>query len=136
MSVALSDQMSMHVDVAISLKKGSGTELPAVIDRELVDLLLAIDSTGSVSEACEQLCCSTRHAQRTLKRFSDGSGLRLLKHHGSKGTALADEANQCIALYVALRQCTEQLLRDNPMPRALPPLSNYPTEHDWDHRSL
>lgn len=117
MSIALSDQTGMYVDVAISLKKGNGTEPPAVIDRELIDLLLAIDGAGSVSEACEQVNRSTRQAQRLLKRFSDGSGLRPLKHHGRKGTMLSDEARQCIALYVALRQCAEQLLRESPSVR-------------------
>ena len=134
MSVALSEQMSLCVDVAITLKKGNGTTPPAVLDRPMIDLLLAIDGAKSIAEACEMVCCSTRHAQRMLKRFTDGSGLTLVKHHGSKGTSLSDEARQCIALYAASRQCTEQLLKKYPLPRPLPPLNGYPTEHDWDHR--
>lgn len=136
MSIALSEQMSLSVDVAITLKKGTGTAPPAVLDRPMIDLLLAIDDAESITEACEMVCCSTRHAQRMMKRFTDGSGLTLVKHHGSKGTSLTVEARQCIALYVASRQCTEQLLRKYPLPRPLPPLSGYPTEHDWDHRGL
>ena len=133
MSIALSEQMSLYVDVAITLKKGSGTVPPAVLDRSMIDLLLAIDSSESITEACEMVCCSTRHAQRMMKRFTEGSGLTLVKHHGFKGTSLSDEARQCIDLYVALRQCTEQLLKKHPLPRPLPPLSGYPTEHDWNH---
>lgn len=136
MSISLSDQMSMAVDVAITLKKGNGMDMPAVIDRQLIDLLLEINDKGSVSEACGRINCSTRQAQRMLKRFSDGSGLKLLRHHGQKGTSLSEEARQCIALYVALRQCTEQLLRENSLPRSLPPLSGFPSKHDWEHRSL
>ena len=136
MSVALSEQMSLSVDIGITLKKGSRTAPPAVLDRSMIDLLLAIDGTNSIAEACEMVCCSTRHAQRMMKRFTDGSGLTLVKHHGSKGTSLTDEARQCIALYVASRQCTEQLLKKHPLPRPLPPLSGYPTEYDWNHRDL
>ena len=135
MPIALSNQMSMSVDVAITLKRGSEMGLPAVIDWELVSLLIEIEDKGSVSEACARLNRSTRQAQRMLKRFTNGSGLILLKHHGQKGTSLSDEARQCIALYVASLQCTEQLLQKNPLPRPLPPLNGYPTEHDWDHRS-
>lgn len=134
MSVALSEQMSLCVDVAITLKKGSGTAPPAILDRSMIDLLLAIDGAESITEACEMVSCSTRHAQRMMKRFTDGSGLTLVKHHGSKGTNLSDEARQCIALYVASRECTEQLLKKYPLPRPLPPLYGYPTSHDWDHR--
>lgn len=134
MQIALSSQMSMQVDVSITLKKEAGTMPAAVIDRELVNLLLEIDDRKSVSEACERINCSTRQAQRMLRRFTDGSGLKLLRHHGQKGASLSDEAEQCIALYAALLQCAEQLLRERPLPRPLPPLSGYPTEHDWDHR--
>ena len=119
MSVSLPDQAALSVDVAISLGKGEDA-LPAVlIDRPLVDLLLEIDRAGSVSEACRRLNISTRKAQRMLKGFSDGSGLRLLLHRGSKGTELTNVARQCIALHAASSRCAERLLRESPLPRPL-----------------
>lgn len=136
MPIKLSDQMSLAVDVAIFLKKKSGMQEEASIDRKLVDLLLAIDDTQSVAKACERLNYSTRYAQRMMKHFFDGSGIVLLEHHGSQGTKLTEEARQCIALYVALLGCIEQIARTNRFPRALPPLSQYPTQLDWNHRDL
>ena len=136
MPIALSDQMSLALDVAILLRRNHDVAQDAVLDRKLIDLLLAIEDTNSVAKACERLCCSTRYAQRMIKRFSDASGLELLKHRGWQGTELTDEAHQCIALYVATRSCTEQIVMTNDFPRALPALNQFPNKHDWNHRDL
>lgn len=111
---ALSERTAFFSGVAVSLEKGGSANAPASIDRQLIDFLLVIESTGSVSEACERLNCSTRHAQRMLRRFTDGSGLVLLEHHGSRGTTLSGDARRCIALYAALNQCAENLLKEYP----------------------
>lgn len=134
MPVPLSKHMNLSIDVAIHLQ-GSGLS-KAVINRELVDLLLAIEATASVQKACEQLNLTTRSAQRTLKRFAEGSGLQLLEYHGWQGTNLTDEGRQCIALYVAARGCVEQIVRESAFPRPLPPLMNYPAPSDWEHREI
>lgn len=136
MTIQLSDQMGLAVDVAVLLRKKPGAQQDAVIDRKLIDLLLAIEDTRSVAKACERLNCSTRYAQRMFKHFTDASGLELLRHRGWQGTELTDEANQCIALYVAARGCSEQIVKTSGFPRALPALNQFPSEHDWNHRSL
>lgn len=134
MSIALSDNMSLAVDVAVRL--GKDCRQQAVIDRKLASLLLAIRDAGSMQQACDELFCSTRQAQRTLKRFADGSGIRLLEHHGARGVELTEEGRQCIDLYVAARGCVEQIVREHGFPRALPPLNQWPNEADWNHREL
>ena len=137
MSITLSEQMQLSVDVSVLLKKRPGETLPhAEIDRELVDLLIAVRDTGSVQEACDQLCLSIRNAQRTMKRFVDRSGIELLRHRGAQGTELTEEGHQCIALYVAARYCVSQVVKEHMLPRPLPPLSNYPTTEDWNHRNI
>lgn len=120
MATTLTKRKCRLEDAAISIKKLPSAARPAVIDRLLVELLLAIDREGSVSLACRQLNCSTRHAQRMLKRFSEGSGIELLEHHGSKGTTLSDEARQCIAFYMAFCKHAEWLLGEYPIAQAIP----------------
>ena len=137
MALALSDQMQLCVDASIKLKKRNDVTLGyAVIDRELVDLLIAIRDTGSVLDACKQQCISVRKGQRTMKRFVDCSGIELLQHRGAYGTGLTEEGQQCIDLYVAAQYCVRQMVKEHMLPRALPPLNQFPNEHDWNHRSL
>lgn len=136
MAVKLSDQMSISVDVAILLRRNGTLEEPASIDRKLVNLLLAIEDTHSVTKACDRLSYSTRYAQRMIKRFAECSGIELLRHRGQQGTELTEGARECIALYVAARSCSEQLIRTNDFPRALPPLADYPSPRDWNHKRV
>lgn len=137
MPLALSEQMRLIVDVSILLKRKEGAlNGYAIIDRNLVDLLIAIRDTGSVQSACDQLCCSTRNAQRLLKRFTENSGLEVLRHKGPHGTELTTEGQQCIDLYVAARTCVQQIVREGRLPRALPPLPHYPIPDDYDHRAM
>ncbi len=137
MPISLSERMQLSVDVSILLKKQGGSTAPqAKIDRELVDLLIAIRDCGSVQEACNRLCVTPRNAQRMVKRFVDFSGIELLRHRGAQGTELTEEGQQCIDLYVAARYCVGQVVRESALPRPLPPLSNYPTKEDWNHRSV
>lgn len=136
MAVKLSEQMSLSVDVAILLRRNGTLEEPTSIDRKLVDLLLAVEDTHSVTKACERLSYSTRYAQRMMKRFTERSGIELLKHRGQWGSELTDGARECIALYVAARSCSEQLIRTHDFSRALPPLTNYPSSKDWNHKRV
>lgn len=135
MSISLSEQMSFSIDVAISLRKEDG--LPeAIINRQLVDFLLAIEKTASMKTSCDRMHISLRSAQRMLKKFTDGSGLRLIEHHACLGSVLTNEGKQCIALYVATLDCINQLLKEHALPRALPSLTGYPQGADWNHRNV
>ena len=137
MPLALSEQMQLCVDASILLRKRNDAALPcAVIDRELVDLLIAIRDTGSVLEACGQLNMSARTGQRLVKRFVDRSGIEILQSKGCLGTELTEEGRQCIDLYVASQYCVRQVVKEHMLPRALPPLNHFPNEHDWNHRAL
>jgi len=114
MQNALFERNNLNVDASILLKRGDGEASPAaVIDRELADLLCAIRDTGSVQEACRKLRISTRHAQRTVKRFSDVSGVRLLRHRGSLGTELTEGGRQCISMHEDARRRVEQAVREH-----------------------
>ena len=133
MSVPLFEHTSLSIDVAISLGKRSG--LPeAVIDRQLVDLLLAIEETASVGKSCEHLHISVRSAQRLLKRFSDGSGLRLTERRGCRGTAITDEGVRCIALYAATLSCVSQLVATRPPSQPPRSSENLPQSADEDSK--
>ena len=133
MSVPLFEYTSLSIDVAISLGRRPG--LPeAVINRQLVDLLLAIEETASVGKSCERLHISVRSAQRLLKRFADGSGLRLTERRGCRGTAVTDEGVRCIALYAATLSCVSQLVATRP-PSQPPRFSeNLPRSADEDNK--
>ena len=137
MPLTLSEQMQLCVDASIQLRRRNDAALPcAVVDRELVELLMAIRDTGSVLEACKKLSMSARTGQRLVKRFVDRSGIEILQSKGCQGTELTDEGRQCIELYVASQYCVRQVVKEHMQPRALPPLDRFPNEHDWSHRAL
>ena len=119
---ALYERNRLNVDVSILLRRVDSEASPvAVVDRELVDLLTAIRDTGSVQRACRKLRISTRHAQRIVKRFTDGSGIRLLRHRGSLGTELTEGGRQCIDMHAAARKRVEQVVRGCELPPLSPP---------------
>lgn len=107
------DKMPLSIDISISLCKGRSTAANAVIDRSLVRLLLAVRETNSMQAACEKLCITPRQAQRTLKRFTDGSGIKPLVYHGQQGTSLSEQGIRCIEIYAEARRLAASLVRDS-----------------------
>lgn len=100
------------VDVTIHVKKGSTVQPAAAIDRELVRFLCLVREAGSVQAACDRLHCSTRKAQRMLKRFTEATGLELLDYHGWQGTALTPAGEQCVVLYAAALKSVQRIVRE------------------------
>lgn len=100
------------VDVTIHVKKGSTAQPAAVIDRELVRFLCLVRDSGSVQRACERMHCSTRKVQRMLRRFTEATGMELLRYHGWQGTELTPAGKQCIVLYAAALQSVQRIVRD------------------------
>ena len=100
------------VDVTIHVKKGSAALPAAAIDRELVRFLCLVRETGSVQEACDCLHCSTRKAQRMLRRFTERTGLQLLSYHGWQGTELSAAGKQCIVLYAAALKSVQHIVHE------------------------
>lgn len=100
------------VDVTIHVKKGSTAQPAAAIDRELVRFLCLVREAGSVQEACDRLHCSTRKAQRMLRRFTECTGLELLSYHGWQGTELSPAGKQCIVLYAAALKSIQHIVRE------------------------
>lgn len=100
------------IDVTIHIKKGSTAQPTAAIDRELVRFLCLVRESGSVQAACDRLHCSTRKAQRMLRRFTEATGLELLHYHGWQGTELTPAGEQCIVLYAAALQSVQRIVRE------------------------
>ena len=100
------------IDVTIHMKKGSTAQPTTAIDRELVRFLCLVRESGSVQAACDRLHCSTRKAQRMLRRFTEATGLELLHYHGWQGTELTPAGEQCIVLYTAALQSIQRIVRE------------------------
>ena len=104
---------ALHVDIVLWVGDPCcPAKKEALLDQELVEMLVAIDQMHSILKAAQRINCSIRHIQRTIRKFQEASGLILLEHHGPNGTLLTTEGKQCVGLFFSALEHTKQAVAD------------------------